>query len=462
MMEWKAAILAAVLVLSMPVQADNNEALFELLEALHENGTIDAKTYAAIKATARRGEQQTQQKTREVVQTEVEKQVANRTGTDTTNQPSINTKGKFEVTSADEDFKFRVGGRIQADAAVYDNDIADHGNGTEIRRGRLFASGTLWRVWDYKFQYDFTGDGADGIADAYLAYNDLGPAELQFGHFKEPFSLQNMTSSKYVNFIERGLPHLLVPGRNVGLALNSGANHWSASLGLFGSSIGDPSSTDNFNDDDEGIAATARVTYAPINDGRQVVHLGGVLSWRNTDQDKMLSFSDRPESHITDVRLVNTMNIDADDFYRYGLEAAWVYDRLTLQGEYMGASVNRAIAGNPDVDFDGYYAEILWFLTDDQRTYSGSSGAFKSVSPKSVVGQGGIGAWQIGARFSSVDLMDADIDGGEEDNVTLGLNWFPNANLRFSANYIKVLDTEGGPVPGDEPDIFTVRGQVEF
>lgn len=452
-------LLAAVLSLMpvIPAQAGDNEALLELLEALHENGTIDGPTYEAIKRVAERGEQESKQQAQTAVQAEVKKQVEEEVKAATADQPKINTKGKFEVTSPDGGFSVRVGGRIQADAAMYDTDVVDHGDGSEIRRARLFMSGTLWRVWDYKFQYDFTGTGSDGIKDAYVAYTELGPAEIQAGHFKEPFSLQNMTSSKHNNFLERGLPDLLAPDRSIGAAINAGTDHWSASAGVFGTGVDDPAGNS-----DESLGVTGRATYAPINSDGRVLHFGGALSYRDTGQDKTLTFSNRPESHVTDIRLVNTMAVDADNFYRYGVEAAWVYDRLTLQGEYLGVSVDRAIAGNPDVDFDGYYAEIMWFLTDDQRTYSGSSGEFKAVKPSSIVGYGGIGAWQIGARISNVDLIDGDINGGEEDNLTLGLNWFPNANLRFSANYIKVLDTMGGPFAGDEPDIFTVRGQLEF
>jgi len=29
------------------------------------------------------------------------------------------------------------------------------------------------------------------------------------------------------------------------------------------------------------------------------------------------------------------------------------------------------------------------------------------------------------------------MNGGEEDNLTLGLNWLPNVNLRLSANYTR-------------------------
>lgn len=468
MTQWKTALLAVGAgLLSLPVQADNNEALFELLKALHENGTIDSETYAAIKTTAEQGQR---------AQAEPEADTARTAATDTAtrelvkeevaaaerDKPKINTSGKFEVTSADEDFKFRVGGRLLVDAAVHDSDNTDLGDGSELRRARLFAQGTLWRVWNYKFEYDFVNSGAEGINDAYLAYTGFEPVTIQGGHFKEPFSLQNMTSSKYVNFVERALPHAFAPGRTIGVAARSGSDHWSAAAGLFGDNI-----TDSGDDIDGGYGLTGRLTYAPVNTGDRVVHLGGALGYRETDQNNEIRFRERPESHVTDTRFVDTnftfdAPIDADDIYRYGMEAAAVYGPFAMQGEYIGVAINRSLAANPDLDFQGYYAEATWFLTDDQLNYSGKDGAFKAVNPGSIVSRGGIGAWQLGVRFSSIDLNDADISGGEEDNLTLGLNWFPNQNLRFSANYTKVLDVTGGPSPNDEPDIFTVRGQLEF
>jgi phosphate-selective porin OprO/OprP len=65
-------------------------------------------------------------------------------------------------------------------------------------------------------------------------------------------------------------------------------------------------------------------------------------------------------------------------------------------------------------------------------------------------------------RFSSVDLNDADITGGDAENFSLGLNWFATNNIRMSGNYVKVLDVNGGAGDGDEPEAFQIRAQVEF
>lgn len=389
------------------------------------------------------------------VETDEDVELENRAAARTT----YNLGNRLQFISSDGDFSIRLGGRLKVDAAGHDNDIVDHSNGGEFRQIRLFVAGILWRDWAYLFSYNFLkGSGADGITSAYIDHNGLGPVHMRLGQFKEPFSLQNMTSSNYVNFIERSLPHTFATDRNLGIGLFAGDPRWSIGGGLFGPDIAGESG-------DKSFGASGRLTYAPVNHNGHVVHLGGSLSYRDTGSDETLSFDAQPESNVTDVRLVNSSNptpVDANDFYRYGLEAAWVRRRFAMQGEYLRVSVNRALAERPDVSFSGYYVEATWFLTDDTLNYSGEEGDFDEIRPSSVIGKDGIGAWQLGIRFSNLDLNDADINGGEEDNLTFGLNWFPNANLRFSANYTRVLNVIGGPFPGDEPGIFTVRGQVVF
>ena len=80
------------------------------------------------------------------------------------------------------------------------------------------------------------------------------------------------------------------------------------------------------------------------------------------------------------------------------------------------------------------------------------------------MGKGGIGAWEVAVRYSTLDLTDtgAGITGGEEQNVTLGLNWYPTKTIRFMADYINVLnvDRPGSAHDGDEPDAFLLRSQI--
>lgn len=350
----------------------------------------------------------------------------------------------------------RLGGRIQVDAAAYDGDIRSHNDGTEIRRARLFASGSLTDNWKYKLQYDFTSTGLSGIQDAYLDYKGFENFDIRLGHFKEPFSLQNMTSSKYITFMERGMPHVFAEGRNLGLQLHTGGSNWNLYGGVFGDGR-DGAASDN----DEGMGVSGRATWNPLKTDQQLVHLGLSASFRETGSVDTLRFRERPESHVTDVRLVDTGTIDAESFTRITGEAAWVSGPFNLQGEYYLTAVDREISANSDLAFSGYYLEGGWFITGESMNYK-KSGNFSRVSPKAYVGQGGFGAWQLATRFSSLDLTDEDITGGEVDSLTLGLNWFATPNIRFTANYVNILQVDGGVAGDDEPELFQLRAQVEF
>ena len=111
-----------------------------------------------------------------------------------------------------------------------------------------------------------------------------------------------------------------------------------------------------------------------------------------------------------------------------------------------------------DLDFDGWYVKAGYFFTGESRHYK--KGTFGDIKPKSNVGEGGIGAWELGLRYSTLDLID--VDGGEADSVILGLNGYATSTLRFSANYIDVLNVKGGRYDDQQPSIFQARSQWAF
>ena len=69
-----------------------------------------------------------------------------------------------------------------------------------------------------------------------------------------------------------------------------------------------------------------------------------------------------------------------------------------------------------------------------------SEGRFGRLKPRKDfdLRKGGPGAWQAGVRYSRLDLNDSDIQGGELDNVTLGINWHWSSNIRLMFNYVMV------------------------
>jgi phosphate-selective porin OprO/OprP len=107
---------------------------------------------------------------------------------------------------------------------------------------------------------------------------------------------------------------------------------------------------------------------------------------------------------------------------------------------------------------------MSWFMTGESRNYKADKGIFDILVPQKPFSltTGGLGAWELAVRYSEIDLNDDGVSGGRERDVTAGLNWYPNPYIRFMANYIHVLEFDGGPHDEENLDIFQVRAQVAY
>jgi phosphate-selective porin OprO/OprP len=119
-----------------------------------------------------------------------------------------------------------------------------------------------------------------------------------------------------------------------------------------------------------------------------------------------------------------------------GGEIGTVQGPFHLMAEGLVERVNRE-AGD-DLWLDGFYVEAGWFLTGESRPYDRKNGIFGQVKPKKNVTDGGIGAWQIAARYSMVDLIGAGTPAGSRklSDVTVGVNWFLTQNLKVSVDWV--------------------------
>jgi len=372
---------------------------------------------------------------------------------------------RFE--SPNKDFTLKIGGRIMNDWGWISEDddlkadvvpaggsaLGDQEDGTEFRRARLYTSGLIYGNIEYKLQFDFAGGDAD-LKDAYLGLTDFPIGQLRVGHFKEPFSLEELTSSKYITFLERALPNVFAPGRNTGIMLYGSA--FAASPARMTWAAGVFRNTGDYGDgqDDGGYNVTGRVTALPIyeDNGACLLHVGAAYSYRNPDDDT-LSYATEPEAHLFD-DFVDTDDFASDRVDLLGLEAACVAGPLSVQGEYIRAKADIA----SHADFDGYYIQASYFLTGEHRNYKTSTGAFDRVKPKENFGfKGGPGAWEVATRYSKLDLDDSGISGGKLENVAAGLNWHLNPNTRIMWDYVHSDKDDVG-----EADMLLMRLQIDF
>lgn len=373
---------------------------------------------------------------------------------------SLSPGPKFET--ADGEYSFKVGGFAQVDAGVFDGDRRGYPDGTTLRRARLNASGTIAKIFNYKIENDFANN-ASALTDAFIEYAEFKPATLTIGQFKEPFGLETLTGDLFTSFTERASVVAFSPDRKIGAMLASSGDapigKWSAALGGFGDGTGVAST------DDEAHDATGRLTWAAIADKTQALHFGIAGSYRIPDSaGDAMTFSSRPESQLSNSLLaVNTGSItNINHVSLLGLEAAGVWGPASLQGEFVRAAVDRRNAVDPA--FDGYYIEGSYFLTGESRKYVAEQGKFDRVKPEwpFSLKEGHWGAWQAMARLSNLDLNDATVHGGEMKNVTLGVKWYPHANVAVLANYIRVNTDAYSVVPNDDPNIWVIRTQFDF
>lgn len=361
-----------------------------------------------------------------------------------------------KMESSDNAFKLKFGGRIQADFHFADGDSAFGDalqNGFEFRRARLFFSGTIYERVEFKAQYDFAGGDAD-FKDVWIALKG-SKANVKLGHYKEFFSLEELTSAKYLAFAERSLPvEAFAPSRNSGVGVygnNGDKLNWGIGVFYDADDFGVSTGEDNIN-------ITGRVAFRPVYEdkGRRMLHIAVAASQKDLSSDGTFRFRARPEQHLTD-RFVDTGDFAADSALLLGVEVAGVADRFWFAAEYLSMDVDAPTVGDPNLT--GGYVQAGYFLTEgDYRRFKTSGGEFDRQKPSSPwLKEGGTGAWEIAARYSTLDLNDGEIAGGEEDNLTIGLNWYPNPATRMMLNYV-LADVEG---IGDA-NLIIMRWQVDF
>ena len=169
--------------------------------------------------------------------------------------------------------------------------------------------------------------------------------------------------------------------------------------------------------------------------------------------DRDAQISSRPESYVTNTRLVDTGVWPAVDLSSaLGLELAGSRGPVVFKSEFYRTQWSRTDASSPK--FRGWYAEASWFLSGEKAHYREG----KFIRPNVLSDKG---AWQVAFRFSTIDLNDEDVEGGTEKNLSFGINWYSKTHWRFMANVIKVK-AEDGPYGEQKPWITQIRAQYYF
>lgn len=410
----------------------------------------------------------------------------------------------FEAATKDKRFKYHVGGRVQFDTVFLAGDSqAFNGTGPftdqdaiGFRRARLRADGTMYETIDWCAEFDFVNSVNDNLpsppaettiigvpapTDLWVTFRELPVVgNLRIGDVKEPIGFEHLTSSRYLDFMERSYNQDIFYG-----AYNNGftpgvvvydtwadeQGTWSTGFfknntNVFGLGIGDGE-----------YAWTSRVTALLWyeDEGRYLTHIGASGSLRDPNNGQTqyrARGSLRNGLGGMNPTFATTGQFLANDIQYGGLEFVHQMDSLLFQAEYTGAWNHNAVGNGTTapaaaelgtVYFYGWYAEALYFLTGEHREYEKKQGVFGRVSPAENFGEnGGMGGFQLGARYNQLCLVDSGLNGGRLQDITLGLNWFLNPNMKIQSNYTHTIRDSIATPDGSSYDGFGMRLAWDF
>lgn len=366
----------------------------------------------------------------------------------------VETKGGLSISSNDEKYSVKVGGRIHLDTNFYvdDDDLAPVSLPTDIffRRARLTLEGKAER-FTYKFENDFVASNQAGFREMWIG-TKLGAANLRLGQAKPYRAMEELTSSNEVLFMERPFATAsgLFDGRQfqMGAFLDGAGSNWG-----WGTSVHSLRAADGPAND--GIGFTARGYFAPVVGDTSNLHLGLSYSLENPDENVRLRARGRlagragnvPRPTFGDSGDPMAVSVSGSEVSAIGLEAAYQAGGFFVQTEYaMGTYEGDGVA---ERDVDTYYVQASYLLSGASKRYDVKKGVFKSPSVKT-------GTAELKARYDYIENDAATAT--EIAQMVLGFNYYFNSNVRGMVEYVSAdFDTADQSV-----DLIQTRLQFSF
>lgn len=410
----------------------------------------------------------------------------------------------------------KVTGRVHFDARnhttgaaiVDDRDSASYADGYEIRRARIGVTGTINKDIAYEVVGNAVGSSTNFVDTAFANYGFNKAAQFRAGRFKQPFSLEELTSSNSIDFMERSYGNQVVPGKRLGMMLHGEPTKGIAyGLSSFQQDFSQGVSSQRLGNNTAARLAANFAEMQGIEDA--VIHVGYAKS-KMYDKVSNTTSSAGGTSTTGTVLGMRSENRGINNAYRMrldgetlantgysavgqtftsieksltGMELALASGPFKFQAESFRNYLNSTSATGDyaNLDFAANYYEVMYNITGESWSKAYKGGAFSGITPGSVfmkdyggVVGNGIGAWQVGLRRSDYTVNERSVSGTSSTGSkagttnTVALNWLLNNNARVMLNYSETkfetaftpVDTSGNTINSERT--ISLRTQVNF
>ena len=357
--------------------------------------------------------------------------------------------------------------RIQGDAAVYfgapdfcakeidgKSNTSHIGNGMSLRRTRFAVKAQLDKNWYGELDTDWTS-GTPEIKDAYLGFTGVEGLEIKAGNFKENFSIQRNTTSRYLMFMERAMVTYLAPSRHLGINARY-ANKWFwGSFGVFGPELSTSEEQVAFEDGNkdygynEGLSYTGKLVFRPLHKSKtSSLHIGGAVSYRepklsSTDGYFVGRYSSRNSTGINRKKYLDTDDVKGlDHELAWTVELAGHWKQLRYEAAYIarGMYLDQSVNPLPAQWAEGWYAQASWLLFGGTQNYDSNGAKYTRTTSEHKWGNLEVAFRYEYADFNTGKLFsnkvaDTNIFGGSGEAYTIGLNYYPTQNVKIVLNW---------------------------
>lgn len=340
--------------------------------------------------------------------------------------------------------------RVQGDAAVYfgyDKNLTTIGNGMSFRRTRFAVKTQINKDWYAEFDTDWTS-GTPEIKDAILQYDGIENLQIKMGNFKENFSIQRNSTSRYLLFMERAMVTYLAPSRHMGVNFRYNTPALWLSAGVFGPEIKgaeEQTAMEDGNKDyglDAGLSYTGKLVWRPLHKMTNgSLHVGAAVSYRepkvtSTDGYNAIRYSTRNSTSINRKKFLDTDAIPyLDHELLWTVELAGHYEALRYEAAYISRQAFIDIEKNPQGKdlrpASGWYVQAGYMLFGGKQNYDASGAKYTRCTRGKDWGD-----LELAVRVDQLNLnLNKYYMGGSAMQYALGLNYYPIENVKFMINY---------------------------